>query len=178
MKLSEIKRNPNNPRVIKDDKFLKLKKSIEEFPKMMKLRPMVINSDNVVLGGNMRLKALSDLGYKEIPDEWIKRADELTEDEQRRFIIADNVGFGEHPTMKPVGLFSYQIQNSSKKNDIVIDAFAGSGTTMVACEQLKRKARAIEYDPKYCDVIVNRMITLDPNLTIKRNGIDVSKDWK
>lgn len=393
MKLSEIKRNPNNPRVIKDDKFLKLKKSIEEFPKMMKLRPMVINSDNVVLGGNMRLKALSDLGYKEIPDEWVKRADELTEDEQRRFIIADNVGFGEHdwdmlkadwdveelaewgldmpdwvepeqleasednfdttppeepktvlgdlyeigehrllcgdstqtdtfeklmggdladmvvtdppynvayegktedaltikndsmgndefykflydfysaltsavkkggaiyvwhassevinfgkamvdagwllkqqliwvkntmvmgrqdyqwnhepclygwlaggshkwysdrkqttvikwdkpqrngehPTMKPVGLFGYQIENSSKIGDLVIDAFGGSGTAMVACEQLKRKARVIEYDPKYCDVIVNRMITLDPNLTVKRNGIDVSKDWK
>ena len=95
MRLCEIKRNPNNPRVIKDDRFEKLKKSIEEFPKMMKLRPMVINSDNVVLGGNMRLKALQDLGYKEIPDDWVKRAEELTEEEQRRFIIADNVGFGE-----------------------------------------------------------------------------------
>ena len=96
MKLSDIKPNPNNPRVIKDEKFIKLKKSIEDFPKMMKLRPMVINEDNIVLGGNMRLKALKELGYKEIPDEWVKRADELTEDEQRRFIIADNVGFGEH----------------------------------------------------------------------------------
>ncbi len=96
MKLKDIKLNPNNPRVIKDEKFEKLKKSIEEFPKMMKLRPMVINADNIVLGGNMRLKALKELGYKEIPDEWVKRADELTEDEQRRFIIADNVGFGEH----------------------------------------------------------------------------------
>lgn len=95
MRLCEIKRNPNNPRVIKDDRFEKLKKSIEEFPKMMKLRPMVINSDNVVLGGNMRLKALQDLGYKEIPDDWVKRAEELTEEEQHRFIIADNVGFGE-----------------------------------------------------------------------------------
>lgn len=96
MKLSQIKANPNNPRVIKNDKFKKLVNSIKEFPKMMKLRPMVINGDNVVLGGNMRLKALKELGYKEIPDEWVKRADELTEDEQRRFIIADNVGFGEH----------------------------------------------------------------------------------
>ena len=96
MKLKDIKSNPNNPRVIKDEKFEKLKKSIEEFPKMMKLRPMVINSDNIVLDGNMRLKALQELGYKEIPDEWVKRADELTEEEQRRFIIADNVGFGEH----------------------------------------------------------------------------------
>lgn len=96
MKLKDIKANPNNPRVIRDEKFEKLKNSIKEFPKMMKLRPMVINGDNVVLGGNMRLRALKDLGYKEIPDEWVKRADELTEDEQRRFIIADNVGFGEH----------------------------------------------------------------------------------
>ena len=96
MNISKIKSNPNNPRIIKDEKFAKLKKSISEFPKMMELRPMVINSENIVLGGNMRLKALKELGYKDIPDNWIKRADELTEDETRRFIIADNVGFGEH----------------------------------------------------------------------------------
>lgn len=96
MKISDIKSNPNNPRVIKDDKFDKLVKSISEFPKMMELRPMVINADNIVLGGNMRLKALKHLGYKEVPEAWVKRADELTEEEQRRFIISDNVGFGEH----------------------------------------------------------------------------------
>jgi hypothetical protein len=96
MKLTEIKSNPNNPRVIKDHKFEKLKKSISEFPKMMELRPMVINEDNIVLGGNMRLKALKELGYKEVPEEWVKRASDLTEEETRRFIIADNVGFGEH----------------------------------------------------------------------------------
>ena len=394
IKLSNIKPNPNNPRIIKDEKFDKLVKSIKDFPKMMELRPMVINADNIVLGGNMRLKALKELGYKEVPDEWVKRAEDLTEDEQRQFIIKDNVGFGEHdwemlatewdadelsnwgldmpsdwgeeevleaeedefdttppeepitvlgdlyeigdhrllcgdstqtdtfeklmngekadmvvtdppynvayeggtkekltiqndsmsnddfykflydfyttlstavkkggaiyvwhasseiinfakamvdagwllkqqliwvkntmvmgrqdyqwkhepclygwlagdshkwysdrkqttviewdkpqrngehPTMKPIGLFSYQIQNSSKVGDLVIDAFGGSGTTMVACEQLKRKARVIEYDPKYCDVIVKRMITLDPTLTIKLNGLDVTNDWK
>jgi ParB-like chromosome segregation protein Spo0J len=96
MKLSEIKPNPNNPRVIKDEKFDKLVKSIKDFPKMMELRPMVINADNIVLGGNMRLKALKELGYKEVPGEWVKRAEDLTEDEQRQFIIKDNVGFGEH----------------------------------------------------------------------------------
>jgi hypothetical protein len=96
IKLSTIKSNPNNPRVIKDEKFEKLKKSIQDFPKMMELRPMVINADNIVLGGNMRLKALKELGYKELPDEWVKRAEDLTEDEQRQFIIKDNVGFGEH----------------------------------------------------------------------------------
>lgn len=85
---------------------------------------------------------------------------------------------GEHPTMKPIGLFAYQIENSSKVDDLVIDAFGGSGTTMVACEQLKRKARVIEYDPKYCDVIVKRMLKLDDTLKVKRNGIDVTKDFK
>ena len=76
----------------------------------------------------------------------------------------------EHPTMKPIGLFGYQIENSSKVGDLVIDAFGGSGTTMIACHQLKRKSRVIEFDPKYCDVIVNRMIALDPNIEIKLNG--------
>jgi site-specific DNA-methyltransferase (adenine-specific) len=78
---------------------------------------------------------------------------------------------GEHPTMKPIGLFAYQIQNSSKKGDIIIDAFGGSGTTMVACEQTGRKARIVEYDPKYCQVIVDRMRKLDPTLKVKRNGL-------
>jgi len=96
MKLSNIRVNPNNPRICKDEKFQKLVNSIREFPKMMELRPMVVNSDNIVLGGNMRLKALKELGYKDIPDEWVKSAKDLTEDEARRFIIADNVGFGEH----------------------------------------------------------------------------------
>ena len=96
MKLTDIKSNPNNPRVIRDDKFKKLVKSIKEFPKMMELRPMVIDENNIVLGGNMRLKALKELNYTEIPNEWIKSAKDLSEDEQKRFVIADNVGFGEH----------------------------------------------------------------------------------
>ena len=96
IKITDIKTNPNNPRLIKDEKFAKLVKSINEFPKMMELRPLIVNSDNVILGGNMRFKALKELGYTNIPKEWVKRADELTEDETRRFIIADNVGFGEH----------------------------------------------------------------------------------
>lgn len=77
---------------------------------------------------------------------------------------------GEHPTMKPIGLFGYQIENSSKQGDLVIDAFGGSGTTMVACEQLKRKARIIEFDPRYCQVIIDRMIKLNPDIKILKNG--------
>jgi DNA modification methylase len=92
VKLSEVKTNPNNPRLIKDDKFAKLVASIKSFPDMLKIRPIVVNSDMIVLGGNMRLKACKEAGLKEVP---IIRADNLTEDQQREFIIKDNVGFGE-----------------------------------------------------------------------------------
>ena len=90
--ISKVKANPNNPRIIKDDKFAKLVKSIQEFPKMLELRPIVVNEDMIVLGGNMRLKACKEAGLKEIP---IIKASELTEEQQREFIIKDNVGFGE-----------------------------------------------------------------------------------
>ena len=95
MLLSEIKPNPNNPRIIKDDKFKKLVASIKEFPQMLELRPIVVDADNISLGGNMRLKALQELGYKEIPETWVKKASELTEEQKQQFIIKDNVGFGE-----------------------------------------------------------------------------------
>jgi DNA modification methylase len=95
MKLKDIKPNPNNPRVLRDDKFQKLKQSIKEFPKMLSLRPMVIDENNVVLGGNMRLRALQELGFSDIDEAWVKRSSDLTEEEKKRFIIADNVAFGE-----------------------------------------------------------------------------------
>jgi len=92
IKISEVKSNPNNPRLIKDDKFNKLVNSIKEFPKMLEIRPIVVNDDMIVLGGNMRLKACKEAGLKEVP---VIKASELSEEEQRRFIIADNVGYGE-----------------------------------------------------------------------------------
>jgi len=95
MKLSSIHSNPSNPRLIKDDRFKKLVKSIEEFPKMMALRPIIVDAGGMILGGNMRYKALKELKYKEVPDEWVRRADELTDEEKQRFIIEDNVPFGE-----------------------------------------------------------------------------------
>jgi DNA modification methylase len=388
--ISKVKPNPKNPRVIKDDKFKKLVKSIEEFPGMLQKRPLVVTSDidgkYVVLGGNMRLKAANEVGLKKIH---IIEANDWTEEQKAEFLIKDNVSFGEwdwdslanewdtekleewgldlpvdlsiteleveedefdvpeggietdivlgdlfeigdhrllcgdstetdtfeklmqgemadmvvtdppynvayeggtkekltiendsmgnddfykflydfysalttavkkggaiyvwhasseiinfakafvdagwllkqqliwvkssmvmgrqdyqwkhepclygwlkgdshkwysdrkqttviewdkpqrngeHPTMKPIGLFAYQIENSSKKGDIVIDAFGGSGTTMVACEQLNRKARVIEFDPRYCQVIIDRMKKLDQSLIIKKNGVEI-----
>lgn len=91
-KISEIKLNPNNPRLIKDDKFEKLVKSIKEFPEMLDIRPIVVNSDMVILGGNMRFKACKEAGLKEIP---VIVADNLTEEQQREFLIKDNVSGGE-----------------------------------------------------------------------------------
>lgn len=76
----------------------------------------------------------------------------------------------EHPTMKPIPLFAYQIGNSSKQGDIVADGFGGSGTTMVACHQMNRKGYLVEFDPRYCQVIIDRMKALDPTLIIKKNG--------
>lgn len=381
VKIGDVKSNPNNPRLIKDDKFNKLVESIKTFPEMLELRPIVVNDDMVVLGGNMRLKACKEAGLKEVS---IIKASDLTDEQQREFIIKDNVGFGEwdwgvianewdkeqieewgldvpdvkyeegeaeddgfevpehvqtdivlgdlfeigqhrlicgdstqtdtfeklfdgqladlvvtdppynvayegktkdkltidndkqsdekfykflydfytalgsftkaggswyvwhadseganfrfamknagimvkqcliwvknsmvmgrqdyqwrhepclygwkdgaahgwysdrkqttilefdrpnrnaeHPTMKPIPLFGYQISNSSKEGDIVADGFGGSGTTMVACEQLNRRGYLVEFDPKYCQVIIDRMLKLNPEIIITRNG--------
>lgn len=99
MKLSSIKSNPSNPRIIKDGKFKKLVESLRSFPEMMEKRPMVCVTDVdkkiYPLGGNMRFKAIQELGYKEIPDSWIIMADEWTEEKRKEFVIKDNIGFGE-----------------------------------------------------------------------------------
>jgi hypothetical protein len=92
MKLTELKENKSNPRVIKDDKFKKLVKSIKEFPKMLEMRPIVVDKDNVVLGGNMRLKACKDAGLTEVP---VLSAEHLTLEEQQQFIVKDNLSYGE-----------------------------------------------------------------------------------
>lgn len=96
MKLSLIKPNPRNPRLIKDAKFKKLVKSIKDFPQMIELRPIIVDNDNVILGGNMRYKALQELKYNDISDNWVKKASELTEEQKQEFIIKDNVSFGEY----------------------------------------------------------------------------------
>jgi hypothetical protein len=90
--ITQVVPNTSNPRIIKDDKFKKLVKSIKEFPEMLNLRPIVVDADMVVLGGNMRLKACQAAGLTEVP---IIVADQLTPEQQAEFIIKDNVGFGE-----------------------------------------------------------------------------------
>jgi len=90
--IRQVRSNPDNPRFIKGDKFEKLVKSIREFPQMLELRPIVVNKDMVVLGGNMRLKACEEAGIDQVP---IIFADNLTEEQQKEFIIKDNSSFGE-----------------------------------------------------------------------------------
>ena len=94
--INEVKPNPKNPRIIKDGKFQKLVKSIQEFPDMLNKRPLIVFTDvdnkYVVLGGNMRLKALKELKHETVP---IIVADEWTEEQKNEFLIKDNVGFGE-----------------------------------------------------------------------------------
>jgi ParB-like chromosome segregation protein Spo0J len=96
VKITQIKPNPKNPRIIKDERFEKLKKSLQDFPEMLEKRPLVCFTDTdgkyVVLGGNMRLKAAKEIGLKELP---IILADEWTEEQKNEFLIKDNVGYGE-----------------------------------------------------------------------------------
>jgi ParB-like chromosome segregation protein Spo0J len=92
VKITSVKPNKANPRIIKDFKFGKLVKSIRQFPEMLKIRPIVVNKDNVILGGNMRYKASLEAGLEEV---YIIQAKDLTDEQQQEFIIKDNVGFGE-----------------------------------------------------------------------------------
>jgi len=92
VKITEIFSNSTNPRTIQKDKFKKLCNSIKEFPEMLKLRPIVVNSEMGILGGNMRYKACQEIGLKEV---YIIKAENFTDDQIQEFIIKDNVGFGE-----------------------------------------------------------------------------------
>jgi ParB-like chromosome segregation protein Spo0J len=90
--INSIRNNPTNPRLVNNAKFEKLKKSIQEFPEMLELRPIVINEDGYILGGNMRYKALVELGYEEVP---VIVASYITKEQENEFIIKDNLGFGD-----------------------------------------------------------------------------------
>jgi len=92
IQISKIKLNPNNPRLIKDDKFTKLVQSIKDFPEMLNIRPIVVNEDMIILGGNMRFKACKEAGLKEVP---IIKASGLSAEKQREFLIKDNLAGGE-----------------------------------------------------------------------------------
>ena len=144
VKISKVKGNPSNPRIIKNDKFKKLVKSIQEFPEMLKLRPIVVDEDMIVLGGNMRLKASKDAGLKEV---WIDIAEGLTEEQKKEFIVKDNVGFGEWEwdmlanewdsvQLAEWGLDVWQNEDDVEDIEEVID-FNEDVNFIIKCENLK-----------------------------------------
>ena len=92
LKINELKSNESNPRLIKDHKFKKLVQSIKDFPEMLELRPVIVDENNIILGGNMRYRACKAAGLKEVP---VKIAKGLTEKQKKEFIVKDNVGYGE-----------------------------------------------------------------------------------
>jgi ParB-like chromosome segregation protein Spo0J len=151
VKISAIKANSKNPRVIKDDKFKKLVKSIQEFPEMLEKRPLVCYTDVdgkfVVLGGNMRLKAAHKVGLKEIP---IVLADDWTQEQRDEFLIKDNVGFGEWDWDQlanewdadslndwgldlPINLV--ESENESKENDFIKISIEATNESYVQMEE-------------------------------------------
>lgn len=126
VKLSKIKSNPDNPRIIKDDKFFMLVKSIKDFPEMLDIRPIVVNKDMMVLGGNMRLKACVEAGMSEVP---IIVADNLTEEQQKEFLIKDNVSGGQFDwdalanTWDSELLLEWGLEVFKPTDDINLDSF-------------------------------------------------------
>ena len=135
LKISEIKLNPENPRLIKDDKFKKLVNSIKEFPEMLKIRPIVVNKDMIILGGNMRFKACKEAGLKEIP---VIIANELTSNQEREFLIKDNVSGGE---------WDWSLLNDWDKDEL--DAWGLDVPELKETEKLSiLEFESIYYEPK------------------------------
>ena len=151
VKITEIKPNPKNPRVIKDNKFEQLKKSIQDFPEMLEKRPLVCFTDTdgklVVLGGNMRLKASKEVGLKELP---VILADDWTEEQKAEFLIKDNVGFGEWnwdelandwdaEKLEDWGLDVPTFMIDDTINDIdEVDEFTESVNFVIKCESIEQ----------------------------------------
>jgi len=141
VKLYKIKGNPNNPRIIKNDKFKKLVKSIKEFPQMLEKRPIVVDEDMMVLGGNMRLKASKDAGLKEV---WIDIAEGWTKEQKDEFVVKDNVNFGD---------WEWDILanewDSVQLSEWGLDVWENHDDTIVEDDNIyTRKIEAPTYEPK------------------------------
>ena len=153
VKISAVKINELNPRFIRDLKFEKLVKSIQEFPKMLEIRPIVVNDEMIVLGGNMRLKACEEAGLKEV---FIIKASELTKEQQDEFIIKDNVSFGEWdfdmlannfegPKLEEWGIDIPSINNALDYS--ILDSEDNIDEKLDSMSSGVRKAIQIEFEP-------------------------------
>ena len=163
IKVSKLKSNPNNPRTINKKKFEKLKKSIKDFPKMLEIRPIVIDENFVVLGGNMRLQALKELGIKEV---FCIQENDLTEQQKQQFIIKDNASFGDwdwdllanewnNQELKEWGLDVWQPEEDV---DYSVLEDLDLGNTLEDKEAGVKRAIMIEFEPKHYEQ-ANELIT-------------------
>lgn len=145
VKIGEIKPNKENPRIIKDDKFKKLVKSIKEFPQMLEIRPIVVDDKGTVLGGNMRLKAVKEAGLDEVP---IIKASNLTEEQKREFILKDNQNYGEWDTKLLSNWEKELLLNSGFEQWDLIDIFGTNDMT----EGYKKSLEGSNFNPDEVDV--------------------------
>lgn len=156
MKINQLQPNENNPRLIKSEKFKKLVQSIKDFPEMLELRPIVIDEDNVILGGNMRYRACVEAGLKEVP---VKIAKGLTEEQKKEFIVKDNVGFGEWDWAMlgnewdnvKLGEWGMDVWQPEKEVDYSILGDIDLGSELHEKEKGVKRAIQIEFNPEHYD---------------------------
>jgi len=174
MKITDIKLNEKNPRKISEERLDKLARSISSFEKMMTLRPIVVDENGVILGGNMRYKALLHLSYTEIPNNWVKVADGLTEEEKKRFVIEDNISFGEwdwleldsewdSAFLEDCGLFT--ISQSDFTEDEFLQDKEKEESSIIKIEVLDQAER-------------DNLFEKIENMCIELGGLKCSKVWK
>jgi len=159
LKINELKPNESNPRIIKEAKFKKLVKSIQDFPEMLELRPIILDENNVILGGNMRYKACVAAGLKEVP---VKIAKGLTEEQKEEFIVKDNVGFGEWDwdilgnewNNEKLGEWGMDVWQPEQAVDYSVLEDLDLGSTLEDKEAGVKRAIQIEFEPEHYDEAV------------------------
>ena len=159
LKINELKPNESNPRIIKEAKFKKLVKSIKDFPEMLELRPIILDENNVILGGNMRYKACVAAGLKEVP---VKIAKGLTEEQKEEFIVKDNVGFGEWDwdvlgnewNNEKLGEWGMDVWQPEEAVDYSVLDDLDLGSTLSEKEAGVKRAIQIEFEPEHYDEAV------------------------
>jgi len=135
--IDKLKTDGDNPNVMTKKQKEALRKNIEKFGFII---PIITNKDYLIADGEQRYEIAKEMGLKEVP--WYEKRDSISE-----YI---------HPTQKPVRLAERALKATNEKENIIIDLFGGSGSTLIACEQMGRRCYMMELDPKYCDVIVQR----------------------
>jgi hypothetical protein len=159
IKLYELKLNEKNPRRIKKENLEKLKNSIKEFPKMLEYRPILIDDDGVIVAGNMRVMALKQLGYEEIPESWVKKISELSENEKKRIMLIDNSYYGEWDFDKLANEFGSEFLKEININIPELDEILEEKLEISEIENYYNNDRAIypivaRFDEKYDAFII------------------------